>query len=57
LVAAGLAALAVAERAGVDGTSRELKLALFGVGAAIAVQIVRCRTRSSRRSVLRPKRS
>ena len=40
LVAAGLAALAVAERAGADGTSRELKLALFGVGAAIAVQIV-----------------
>jgi O-antigen ligase len=40
LVAAGLATLAVAERAGVDGTSRELKLALFGIGAAIALQIV-----------------
>ena len=40
LVAAGLAALAVASRANIDGTSRELKLALFGIGAAIALQIV-----------------
>jgi hypothetical protein len=40
LVAAGGAALSVAEHSGVDGTSRELKLALFGIGAAIAVQIV-----------------
>ena len=40
LLAAGLAAFTVAERAGVDGTSRELKLALFGIGVAIAVQVV-----------------
>lgn len=40
LVAAGGAALSVAEHSGVDGTSRELKLALLGIGAAIAVQIV-----------------
>ena len=39
-IAAGLAALAIADRAGVDGTSRGLKLALFAIGAAIAVQIV-----------------
>jgi O-antigen ligase len=40
LTVAGLMAFSFAETAGVDGTSRALKIALFGVGTAIAVQIV-----------------
>ena len=39
-VVSGVAGLAVASRSNIDGTTRALNLALFAVGAAIALQIV-----------------